>query len=246
MLETFRHSFDLTPQSLLILLVLIGLEAVLSADNAIALAAIAQGMSDRKMQSYALNIGLMLAYVFRLTLIFGATWVIQFWQFELLGAAYLLWLVLNYFLSSEEAKQNHHGLSFNSLWQAIPVIALTDVAFSLDSVTAAIAVTDNRVLVIVGGTLGIITLRFLAGLFIKWLEIYTHLEDAGFITVGLVGIRLLFRVVNPAWNFPEWMMTLLVLGIFIWGFSEQIAKSPEAESVEPSGSQENSEEAVVK
>jgi predicted tellurium resistance membrane protein TerC len=70
---------------------------VLSADNAIALAALAQRLEDPKLQAQALNIGLVVAYVLRISLILTATWVTKFWQFELLGSAYLLWLAWQYF-----------------------------------------------------------------------------------------------------------------------------------------------------
>ena len=221
MLDQVNIHFDL--QTSFVLLILIGLEAVLSADNAIALAAIAQGLKDAKLQSFALNIGLLLAYILRVTLILTATWVVKYWQFELLGAAYLLWLVFNYFTSDSEEDQlsSHHNLGFKSLWQTIPLIAVTDLAFSLDSVTTAIAVADQTWLIILGGTIGIITLRFLAGLFIKWLEEYTHLEDAGFITVGFVGLRLLLKVIYPQFLPPEWLMIVFIIGMFIWGFSEK-------------------------
>ncbi|XTZ20389.1 MAG: TerC family protein, partial [cyanobacterium endosymbiont of Rhopalodia fuxianensis] len=182
-------------KSILVFLVLVILEVVLSADNAIALAAIAQGLPNRKLQKDALNLGLVFAYILRMALISTATWVMNFWQFELLGALYLLWLVFNYFTSSKE-EEHHHSLQSQSLWQAIPSIAITDLAFSLDSVTTAIAIADDLWLILLGGTVGVITLRFLAELFIHWLEEYTHLEDAGFITVGLVGVRLLIRVIN--------------------------------------------------
>src|SRR4028118_1067329 len=119
----------------LVLLVLVALEAVLSADNAIALAAIAAGLEDSQLQRRALNFGLVAAYVLRVTLILTATWVVQFWQFELLGAAYLLWLVFQHFTSETEEDDRHHGPRFAALWQAIPIIAVTDLAFSLDSVT---------------------------------------------------------------------------------------------------------------
>ena len=219
----YTHNLDI--QSLFVLLILIALEAVLSADNAIALAAIAQGLEDGKLQRDALNMGLLAAYVLRITLILTATWVVQFWQFELIGAAYLLWLVFNYFTSDDDKEHNHHSLGFSSLWQAIPMIAVTDLAFSLDSVTTAIAVADQTWLIISGGTIGVITLRFLAGLFIRWLDEFTHLEDAGFITVGFVGLRLLLRVVNPNLVPPEWLMISAIVIMFIWGFSER--KNPE-------------------
>jgi YkoY family integral membrane protein len=221
----------------LLLVVLIVLEAVLSADNAIALAAIAQGLPDRERQRRALNIGLVAAYVLRMTLIVTAAWVVKFWQFELLGAIYLLWLVFSYFFSPEDEGKHHHSLQFTALWQAIPTIAVTDLAFSLDSVTTAIAVADDLWLIMAGGTIGVITLRFLAELFIRWLDIFTHLEDAGFLTVGLVGLRLLLRAIVPDWVLPEWAMLGLITGLFVWGFSkrnpEPIETTPEKLEEEP-------------
>lgn len=218
--------------TLLLLPVLIALEAVLSADNAIALAAIAQGLEGDKMQRQALNLGLIAAFVLRMTLILTATWVIKFWQFELAGALYLLWLVFQYFTSDEDddksGHHHHHGPRFATLWQAIPVIALTDLAFSLDSVTTAIALSDEIWLVMIGGMIGIITLRLMAGLFIRWLNEYTHLEDAGYVTVALVGVRLLIRVVQPELVPPEWLMISLITGLFIWGFSK---RNEDSESV---------------
>jgi YkoY family integral membrane protein len=225
MVEQF---IDLSPNfgidTLFILLILVGLEAVLSADNAIALASIAQGLTDPKLQRQALNFGLIAAFALRMLLILTATWVIKFWQFELIGALYLLWLVWQYFASEKEQDEDgstHHKHGFTALWQVIPLIAMTDLAFSLDSVTTAIAVADQTWLILTGGAIGIIALRFLAGLFIRWLDEFTHLEDAGYISVGLVGLRLLLRVVNHDWAPPQWLMVSAIALIFIWGFSER-------------------------
>ena len=66
-------NIDLTTP--ILLLVLVALEAVLSADNAIALASISQGLVDEKLRPKALNIGLIFAYVLRMALIVAATWV---------------------------------------------------------------------------------------------------------------------------------------------------------------------------
>ena len=221
--ESVDYLVDSGVQTPFILLILVILEAVLSADNAVALAAIAQNLSDPKLQRQALNIGLVGAYVLRIILIITATWVVQFWQFELIGALYLLWLVFDYFRPSEEETETeaHHSLGFSSLWQIVPTIAMTDLAFSLDSVTTAIAVAEDTWLIIAGGTIGVITLRFLAELFIRWLQEYIHLEDAGFITVGFVGIRLLLKVVMPELIIPEWVTIGVIFILFIWGFSER-------------------------
>ncbi len=225
MFEQILHpSLDFSVETPFILIILVALEAVLSADNAIALAAIAQGLKDDKEQNYALNIGLLLAYVLRVILIFTATIVVQYWQFEVIGGLYLLWLVFRYFShqDNEEGDGQKSSLNFSSLWQAIPMIGITDLAFSLDSVTTAIAVADEIWLIIAGGTIGVIALRFLAQLFIRWIEEYTNLEDAGFITVGLVGLRLIMKVVTPELVPPEWLMIAIIVGMFTWGFSAKI------------------------
>ena len=208
--------------TLLLLPVLIMLELVLSADNAIALAAIAQGLETEALQKKALNVGLVVAFILRVALILAAGWVLKYWQFEVAGAAYLLWLVYQHFTSPSEEGEQKHGPRFNNLWQAVPTIALTDLAFSLDSVTTAIALSRTILIVLLGGTIGIIALRFMAGLFIRWLTIYVHLEDAGFITVAFVGLRLLVRVINPDWVPPEWMMVTLIFSLFAWGFSKKV------------------------
>jgi YkoY family integral membrane protein len=227
--------FNFRIEAPIVLLILIFLEAVLSADNAIALAAIAQGLEDKALEREALNIGLVFAYVLRIILLFTATWVLKFWQFELLGAAYLLWLVFQHFTSSEDNQTEKHEPRFRSLWQAIPVIAFTDLAFSLDSVATAIAVSQDWWLVFIGTTIGIVTLRFMAGLFIEWLDIFDNLENAGYITVAFVGIRLLLKVVNDSLVPPDWLIISAIALILAWGFSHRTAPNlvPEKASEHP-------------
>jgi len=228
--QLLDYSPNLGMDTLLLLPVLIALEAILSADNAIALAAIAQGLEGQKLQTRALNFGLVVAFVLRVGLILTSTWVIQYWQFELIGAAYLLWLVFQHFTNRNKLDENgerQHAPKFASLWQAIPMIAVTDLAFSLDSVTTAIAVSQDIRLVLTGGLIGVVTLRFMAGLFIRWLNEFVYLEDAGFLTVALVGLRLLMRVVSPDFVPPEWLMIAAITLLFAWGFSKRQESEPD-------------------
>jgi YkoY family integral membrane protein len=228
----------------LLLPLLVGLEAVLSADNAIALAAISRRLHDPARQRQALNLGLLLALVFRLCLIALASWVLDFWPLQLLASAYLLWLCGRHLLGQDEDGEEeaaeaggpslatqgqalsshdhahhdhpHHGATVGSI---VATLALTDLAFSLDSVSAAVAVTDRLPLVMAGGVIGIIALRLTAELFLRWLEIFPHLETSGYLAVGLVGLRLLLRLVLPALELPEWALLLVVAALFAWGFS---------------------------
>ena len=225
MFEQFldTSAFSFRPEVIPILGVLILLEAILSADNAIALAAIVRSLPDPKQEEWALRYGLIGAFVLRVGLIFTATWVIKYWQFELAGAVYLLWLSGKFFLEKSQAGRDakHPVRMASKRWQVVALVSLTDLAFSLDSVTAAVAVAQETWLVLIGGVVGIITLRFLAGLFIKWLEEFTHLESAGYLIVLLVGLRLFIKVLSDSLVPPEWLMLTCIGLVFLWGFSKR-------------------------
>jgi YkoY family integral membrane protein len=225
MFEQFlgTNAFVFRPEVLPILGVLILLEAILSADNAIALAAIVRSLPDPKQEEWALRYGLIGAFVLRVVLIFTATWVIKYWQFELAGAIYLIWLSGKFFLEKSQAGHDAKNpvRMATKLWQVVALVSLTDLAFSLDSVTAAVAVAEETWLVLIGGVAGIITLRFLAGLFIKWLEEFTYLESAGYLIVLLVGLRLFIKVFSDSLVPPEWLMLTCIGLVFLWGFSKR-------------------------
>jgi YkoY family integral membrane protein len=217
---------------LLLLPLLVALEAVLSADNAIALAAISRRLHDRALQEMALNLGLLLALVFRLGLIGAAQWVLHFWPLQLAASAYLLWLcgrhLVELFAPAEPLASAGAGESgapqqgqLAGLGSVVATLALTDLSFSLDSVAAAVAVSDRLLLVMAGGVIGVIALRLTAELFIRWLEVFDHLETAGYLAVGLVGMRLLLRLLLPQFDPPEWSLLVLVGALFAWGFSRR-------------------------
>jgi predicted tellurium resistance membrane protein TerC len=103
----------------------------------------------------------------------------------------------------------------------VGTLALTDLAFSLDSVAAAVAVSDNLLLVMAGGVIGVVALRLTSALFIRWLGVYRHLETAGYLAVGLVGVRLLLRLAMPSLVPPEWVLLAVVALLFLWGFSSR-------------------------
>jgi hypothetical protein len=142
------------------------------------------------------------------------------------GAAYLLWLCGQHFISnkSEEEESNQASTAFGvdrKLATTAISIALTDLAFSLDSVAAAVAVSDKLWLVITGGVIGVVALRLSSNLFISMLNNFPRLESAGYLAVGLVGLQLLTRVIFPTIELPQWLLLSLVSILFLWGFTNR-------------------------
>ena len=205
--------------------VLVLLEVVLSADNAVALAAIARSGNNPERERLSLNIGITLALVLRIGLIVAAQWVLQHLWVQLVAAAYLMWLVFDHFWQRNQAEiQNNRDEKVidrlpRSLVKTVILLAFTDLAFSIDSVAAAVAVSDQVILIATAAMIGIVALRFTSGLFIRWLDEYPRLETAGFLAVGFVSIRLILHVLFPLLNQPDWFTLLIVLVFFGWGLS---------------------------
>jgi predicted tellurium resistance membrane protein TerC len=85
-----------------------------------------------------------------------------------------------------------------------------------------------------GAAIGVVALRLTAGLFIRWLAVFRHLEAAGYLAVGLVGVRLILRLVVPELVPPEWVLLSVVGLLFTWGFSVRKPAVPEPLSQAPS------------
>lgn len=204
------------------------LEIMLSGDNAVVLASMARRLDDPDEQSKALNIGMIGSYILRVLVIVFGVWLfsnpILGPAFKILGAAYLLYLTYDFFASGEEKEdEEDEGYAF---WSVVLSITLADLAFSLDSATTALALSNN-IYVILGACLtGVIALRFLAGWFVELIEKFEYLETAGFVAVGLVGIQLLVKVLLEL-EIPELYNIGLIIGIFGWGFSKRIEESNE-------------------
>ena len=206
--------------------VIVSLELVLSADNAVALASITKNLNNIDLQRKALNIGIFIALLLRILVILTAQFFLNFWPVKLIGGIYLISLSISKFISlnSNDSNIESRGKidkSNISLFKVILLLSVTDLAFSIDSITAAVAISDQFLLVITGAIIGVIALRFTSGLFIKWLEIYINLEKAGYIAVGLIGIKLIIQLILYKLVIPEYLFFLVMLCLFLWGFSKK-------------------------
>ena len=221
-LTAWLDDVDQLGELLPLLPVLVTLELILSADNAIALAAIAREQRDPRLERRALNLGIVMAFGLRVGLILMAQYVLAFPPIQLIAGVYLIWLCLSHWTKSVE--QNSEG-SVETPFQPIRfgrtvlTLAITDLAFSIDSVAAAVAISDQLLLVLTGALVGVVALRFTSGLFIRWLQIYPRLETAGFLAVGFVGLKLLAMMAMPTLHPSELVTLAAVVCLMVWGFS---------------------------
>ncbi len=226
LIETFAWS------DLMLIVALVFLEAALSADNAVALAALVRHLPTVEQRNRALRLGILGAYGFRILIILAATWIVEYRPAQILGAAYLLWLALQHF-REEEGHESEHIPGSANFWQTILLVELTDLAFSFDSIAASIAVSRKTWVVILGGILGITLMRYMAMFFLRWLDEYSRLEDAAYFMISLMGTRMLLDAFVPGWEMPEWPLMCVVLAIFVWGFSKRTL-SPSSDPPDPS------------
>ena len=208
--------------------VIVSLELVLSADNAVALATITKKLNNIDLQKKALNIGIFIALILRILVILTAQFILNFWPVKLIGGIYLITLSFSKFFSINEDRLNDNYKDTkpeSSIIKVILLLSITDLAFSIDSITAAVAISDQFLLVITGAIIGVIALRFTSGLFIKWLDIYINLEKAGYIAVAIIGFKLIIQLIFYKLVIPEYLFFLVMLCLFLWGFSRKECSS---------------------
>ena len=73
------------------------------------------------------------------------------------------------------------------------MIELTDIAFALDSILAAIALTPKFWIVFTGGLLGVILMRLAANWMIKIIHKLPHLELTAYVLVLIIGLKVILE-----------------------------------------------------
>ncbi|SDC41745.1 TerC family protein [Shouchella lonarensis] len=246
-----------------VLLVLVCLEGILAADNAIVLAMVVRHLPE-KQRKKALFYGLAGAFLFRFASLFFISWLVDVWQVQAVGAIYLLYLSIHYLYrkwvkhKTRSAKAVKAPLSF---WKTVLKVELADFAFAVDSILAAVALAMTLpatnwgnvgqldgaqfAVVLTGGLIGIIIMRFAAGKFIILLEKRPSLETAAYLIVGWVGVKLaVFTLAHPdlgvlPTHFPEstlwktifWTVFLLIVIVY-WVKSNKDKPAPKQYSNE--------------
>lgn len=209
--------------------ILILLEGLLSADNALVLAIMVKHLPD-KLRQKALLYGLGGAFVFRGIALLAASWIIKLWWLQLIGAAYLLFITIKHFVLHKKEEDEVKERKQMGFWQTVLLVELTDIAFAIDSVVAAVGMIkgeDKLWVAYAGALIGVILLRWAAGVFTKLLDRYPAIEHVAYGLVGWVGVKLLLmsghnfdrdvvqtsKTISLPFHFPEMPHNIFWIGM---------------------------------
>ncbi|MEK4384933.1 TerC family protein [Solibacillus sp. FSL W7-1464] len=243
-----------------VLLVLVFLEGLLAADNAVVMAVMVKHL-PKEQQKKALFYGLFGAFVFRFIALFLITFLAKYWEIQALGAAYLLFISIkhlydNHFKKQDEESEIKEGKG-SGFWMTVLKVELADIAFAIDSMLAAVAIamtlphiSDYHIgginagpfaVMFLGGFIGLVIMRFAAQMFVKLLNDYPTLETAAFLIVGWVGVKLAvlalghenLAIIDP--HFPHstvWksIFWVVLLGLAVGGYLVSVYKNKKAKA----------------
>jgi len=214
---------------------LVVLEGLLSADNALVLAIMILGL-PRRDQKKALRYGLVGAFAFRITATLLAVYLIRVAWVKLAGGLYLLYLTYQHFFQSGAADERTRAkpakpwLGLPALWATIVKVELVNIAFSVDSILVAVAMSSKTWVVLSGGLLGIVAMRVVIGQLLTLVRRYPTLVDGAFIIIALVGAKLLLEYANSmAWihfEVSKWVSIGLIVFTFLVAYLQARRKGP--------------------
>jgi YkoY family integral membrane protein len=215
--------------------VLVVLEGLLSADNALVLAVMILGL-PRRDQKKALRYGLVGAFAFRIAATLLATYFIQMGWVKILGGCYLLYLTAQHFLQGGSAEDRSRikpaqaWLGLTALWGTVVKVELVNIAFSVDSILVAVAMSRKFWVVLTGGLLGIVAIRVVIAQLLTLVRRYPTIVDGAFVIIAWVGIKLLVEYLNSAgvihFEIDKWLSLALIGIIFTIAYLRARRKGP--------------------
>ena len=210
-------------ETIFVVIQLIFLEGILSIDNAAVLGAMVSELPANKpipwpkqlkfmeghgerilggQRAAALKVGLLGAYLGRALMLVMASFVIRNLWLRMLGAAYLFKIAVAHLgidpfakREMEESETNGAlmGVGGKGFWYTVLLVELADLAFSIDNVVAAVALSSHILIVMLGVALGIVTMRFAAQIFTVMIEREPILAPTAYMLVLNIAAELLIE-----------------------------------------------------
>ena len=208
-------------QDWLIILSLVLIECLLSVDNAVVLAAQTRVLPTIKEQEESLFYGIWGSYLFRFLIIGIGTYLINFWEIKVIGAAYLVYLVYRFFHNRYSGKKRRTiRTNANRLpgrkrfWAVVAQLEFMDIIFSVDSVLASLAISPNPVIVLIGGLIGIACMRGVAEVIMKLMRKIPELEPMAYALIFVIAFKLFLTIPAIDIEIPSQIFGMFMLLAF--------------------------------
>src|SRR5581483_4742247 len=147
---------------------------------------------------------------------------------KLLGGGYLLYLTYSHFAREGGAEERRNppkarpAFGLSAFWATVVRIEIVNLAFSVDSILVAVAMSPKTWVVLAGGILGLLAMRVVVGQLMKIIQRYPALVDGAFVIIAWVGLKLIFDYVHAmrwiAWEIPQAVELTVVAVIFIGSY----------------------------
>jgi YkoY family integral membrane protein len=217
---------------------LVVLEGLLSADNALVVAVMILGL-PRAEQNRALKYGLLGAFGFRTIATLLAVYLIRLAWMKLLGGLYLLYLTYQHFFNSGNAEERSKPrparpwMGLSALWGTILKVELVNIAFSVDSILVAVAMSSKTWVVLSGGLLGIVAMRVVISRLLAIVRRYPAIVDGAFVIIALVGAKLLLEYAGAMewihFEVPKWLSLGVIVVTFLAAYLYAKRQGPVAD-----------------
>ncbi|HMO58280.1 MAG TPA: tellurium resistance protein TerC [Roseiflexaceae bacterium] len=205
-----------------IIVQLIFLEGILSIDNAAVLGAMVAHLPNNRsipwpqrllflgtwlnpllgpQRQAALKVGLLGAYLGRGLMLLLAGILIHNPWVRIIGSAYLVHLAISHFATVYHAQRGEffgHEVKAitrpaGGFWATVLAIELADLAFSVDNVIAAVALSQALWVVLLGVAIGIVIMRFAATIFSRMISWEPALQHGAYLLLFAIGAELLIE-----------------------------------------------------
>jgi YkoY family integral membrane protein len=213
--------FVIDASTIFSVLFIIFLECILSMDNALVLAMMVKHLEPAQRRR-ALTYGIWGAFIFRFISLFALSYLMGMNWIKWAGGGYLLFIAAKNLIFGEgDSEKPHHASAF-SFWRTVLAVEIMDIAFSIDSILAATALTQNYIIVLMGGIIGIVAMRFAATMFVGLLNRFPSLNTMAYLLVGIIGIKLVLQGFGVDFHSSKspasWIFWFSMLGCTIYGF----------------------------
>jgi YjbE family integral membrane protein len=180
---------ELSPVFWAALLKIIGVNIVLSGDNAVVIALASRNL-PKHLRNKAIWLGALGAVGLRLIFCFFIAYLIDIPYLKIIGALLLIWIGVKMLVPEHDdhAGAEGEGTGRGSIWEAIKTIVIADAVMSLDNVIAIVAAAEgNTLLIAIGLVTSIPLIIYGSTLILKFLIKYPILVMGGAGLIGWIG-----------------------------------------------------------